>query len=144
MEFHTYLNILLKPIIDEIANLNWFISDLDFMTGDIDGIPINFSQEYFFLSNTEFKDLLNSNTQIIWGVISAIPENINVNIDESNLPFAEDNDLVWKNDNFQIEESVIEIIAYDSSYTIIKFKNLELSNKFKTYFDEAIELEKFS
>ncbi len=35
----------------------------------------------------------------------------------------------------------MEIIAWDSSYTIIKFTEKAMSDKFKEYFDEAIELE---
>jgi hypothetical protein len=48
------------------------------------------------------------------------------------------------NNIFQIINSEIEIIAFDSSYTIVKFKNKLLSDKFKMFFEEAIELEKFS
>ena len=38
----------------------------------------------------------------------------------------------------------MELIAFDSSYTILKIKNNELSIKFKNYFEkDAIELKKF-
>ena len=47
------------------------------------------------------------------------------------------------NENFQHKNASIEIIAFDSSYTIIKFKDKKLSEKFKNYFDEAILLSEF-
>jgi len=50
------------------------------------------------------------------------------------LPFVDGNELVWKNNHLQVKNSEIEIIAFDSSYTIVKFK---------TYFDEVIELDNF-
>mgnify|MGYP004271290885 FL=1 len=37
----------------------------------------------------------------------------------------------------------MEIIAWDSSYTIVKFTEKGMSDRFKAYFDEAIELEKY-
>ncbi|WP_136669326.1 hypothetical protein [Flavobacterium sp. H122] len=139
IKFHTNLSETLKPILENIENYNWFLCDLDFMSDK--SLPINFDEDYFKLNNEEFLKIVNSETQIIWGVISAIPKNIE--IDENNLPFVEGNELIWKNDNFQVKNSVIEIIAFDSSYTIVKFKNHILSEKFKAYFDDAIELEKF-
>lgn len=39
--------------------------------------------------------------------------------------------------------SDLEIIAWDSSYTIVKFAEKIMSDIFKEYFDEEIELEKY-
>lgn len=55
---------------------------------------------------------------------------------------AEDSD-VWENDKFKIPNSFVEIVAFDSGYTILKFKDKLLSEKFKNYFgEEAIQLQK--
>ena len=80
---------------------------------------------------------------IVWGAFSGIDKNLEIEITEEVLPLCEGVPEIWKNGNFQVEESEIEIIAWDSGYTIVKFKDEELSNKFKEYFDEAIELEKY-
>ena len=54
------------------------------------------------------------------------------------------NGLIWEDGNFQYPSSEIEIICFDSGYTIIKLAKKELSDKFKKYFgNDAIELEKF-
>jgi len=140
-EFHTYLDEILKPISDDVENYNWILCDLDFMTDK--SLPINFDEDYFILSNVDFQKIANSRTQIIWGVISAVPKSFALEVDTENLPFVEGNDLVWENGNLQVNNSEIEIIAFDSSYTIVKFTNQSLSEKFKNYFEEAIELDKF-
>jgi hypothetical protein len=141
IDFHTNLKEILKPISKDLDNYNWFLCDLDFITEKT--LPINFDENYFILNNEDFQKIVNSQTQIIWGVISAVPKNINIEINENDLPFVEGNDLVWENGNLQVNNSEIEIIAFDSSYTIVKFKSQTLSEKFEKYFDEAIELEKF-
>jgi hypothetical protein len=66
-----------------------------------------------------------------------------VDVDEEHLPYAESNDIIWKNENIQHPNAQIEIVCFDSGYTIVKFRDEHLSNKFKAYFDEAMELEKF-
>jgi len=141
IDFHTNLKEILKPISTDLDNYNWFLCDLDFITEKT--LPINLDENYFILNNKDFQKNVNSQTQIIWGVISAVPKNINIEINENDLPFVEGNDLVWENGNLQVNKSEIEIIAFDSAYTIVKFNSQTLSEKFENYFDEAIELEKF-
>ena len=142
LEFHTNLQGLLNPILTGIKDFNWVVSDFSFIADR--SLPINYERDFFVLSSDEFNEILNSQTQFIWGVVSGFPKNEKIIIDESDLPYAEGNDLIWENKNFQIENSVIEIIAFDSSYSIIKFKDKKLSDGFKKYFDEAIELDVFS
>lgn len=141
IKFHTFLDEILKPISEDLENFNWFLCDLDYISDST--LPINFDEDYFILNNKEFQKIVDSQIQIIWGVISAVPKNIDIEINKNDLPFVEGNDLVWKNGNFQVKNSEIEIIAFDSSYTIVKFTNKSLSEKFINYFDEAIQLEKF-
>lgn len=142
LDFHTDLKELLKPIIKEIESYNWVISDFEFVSEKI--LPINHEEDFFILSNQEFNEILNSKTQFIWGVICGFPKNEEIVIDNNNIPFAEGNDLIWQNENLQFHNSTIEIIAFDSTYSIVKFKDQNLSDKFKNYFNESIELENFS
>ncbi len=144
IKFHTHLNEILKPIIDDISELNWLLSDLEFtFMEDYDHLPMNFNKDYSIVSSSEFNIILNTNIQIIWGVIIGIPQKYEIKIDERNIPYSEGNDDIWVDNNFQNENAEIEIICFDSSYTIVKFRNKELSDKFKAYFQEAISLEKF-
>ncbi|RFM30938.1 hypothetical protein [Chitinophaga silvisoli] len=141
MNYHTNLRALMLPVWEDIKNYQWVVSDLEYMSSD--PVPINYEQDYFILSPEEFSILANADLQIIWGVICGIPADEEIEIDEDRLPYVEGNDLIWENGNIQLEQAVIEIVCFDSSYTILKFKNVGLSEKFKSIFEEAIELEKF-
>ncbi len=144
MRYHTNLFEITKPFKEQIDNYNWILSGLDLLTNKLSDLPINFEGDYFLLSPTDFKKLVESNTQIIWGVILGVPQNLSISIDLDNLPFVEGNDNIWLPGNLQFNFAEIEIDCFDSSYTIIKFISKELSQKFKNYFEEAIELDKFN
>lgn len=142
VKFHTNLQEVLKSIWDNLAVYRWILTDLDFISDQL--LPINFDKDFFVLDNPEFEKLYHSNTQIIWGIISAIPYNIEPDASLISKLSAEDS-IVWEPDHFLIQESIIEIIAFDSGYTIVKFKDKNLSDKFKDYFHEqAIDLQKFN
>jgi hypothetical protein len=139
---HTYLGEILKPVFGYIDNYNWILSDLD--GGAYYDLPIDYEHDYFVLPSPEFKKILNSDMQFYWGVIIAVPISLDVKIDENNLPYAEGNEVIWKEGNLQYPNAEIEIACVDSSYTIVKFNNQELSEKFIDYFTEAKPLEKFT
>ena len=143
LKFHTNFEVLLKPIEDELSNLIWLTSDLEINTDKMSELPINHSKDWFIITQDEMEKIRKLDTQIVWGVFSAFDKSKKVDIDEQDLPFAEGNSKIWENNYFQNDITKIEIIAWDSSYTIVKFKDEKLSDKFKEYFDEAIPLEKF-
>ncbi len=147
LRYHTNLYNLLASDWIDISEYNWFLSDLDVINyADYEGVtlPIDFREDYFTPTIEDFKTVVESDIQIIWGIISAVNKNEKPIFDKHNFPFVEGNDDVWEVNNFQIKNSIFEITAWDSSYTIMKFKSKDLSEKFKNYFDEeAIELEKY-
>ena len=142
LDFHTNLAKILEPLKINFKNYKWVFNDIDFMSDDI--LPINLDDDYFILNDLELNKILDVHTQFIWGIISAVPLDEEVILLSNDLPFIEGNDSIWNNNIFQIINSEIEIIAFDSSYTIVKFKNKLLSDKFKMFYEEAIELEKIS
>ncbi len=137
------MNVLLEPIKDDIKDLKWLISDLDINTSEMEKLPINHEKDGFLISSKEMKIICETDTQIVWGAFSAIDKNAELKTDRIEFPYAEGNAEIWKNGNLQIENSKIEIIAWDSSYTIVKFRDEKMSDKFKKYFNEAIELESY-
>jgi hypothetical protein len=62
-----------------------------------------------------------------------MPQGESIEIDEENLPSADGSTTVWKNGNIQHPNAVLEIVCFDSGYTIVKFRDEKLSSKFKTY-----------
>ena len=139
---HTNLNNLLSSWLD-VSEFNWVMSDLDVINFSKKKLPIDFRENYSILSSENFKRIIETDIQIIWGVISAVRKSETPKFDKKNFPYVEGNDEVWECDKFQVENAIFEITAWDSSYTIVKFKDSELSGKFKAEFDEAKELEKF-
>lgn len=140
--FHTNLNEVLKPVWDYLINYRWIVTDLDFISEQ--PLPINFDENFFVLDNPEFEKLYQSNTQMIWGIISAVPNNI---VPDTSLiaKLSAEDSIVWEPNHFLIQESILEIIAIDSGYTLVKFKDKNLSDKFKEYFQEqAVDLQKFN
>jgi hypothetical protein len=137
------LNILLKPIEKDIQHLKWLISDLEINTSEMEKLPINHEKDWFLISPEEMKTICETDTQIVWGVFCGIENNAELQTDRIEFPYAEGNAEIWKNGNLQVENSKVEIIAWDSSYTIVKFTEKKISDKFKEYFDEAIELENY-
>ncbi|MDI9858185.1 hypothetical protein [Flectobacillus roseus] len=143
LKFHTNLKVLLEPIQDEISNLKWIISDLELNTDQLKYLPINHDKDWFLISAEEMNVLRKTEIQIIWGVFVGILKTQEIEPSQIDLPFADGNGQIWKNGNLQVERAKIEIIAWDSSYTIVKFTDPSMSEKFKAYFQEAIELERY-
>ena len=143
LKFHTNLKVLLEPIQDEISNLKWLISDLELNTDQLKHLPINHDKDWFLISAEEMNVLRKTEIQIIWGVFVGLLKTQEIEPSQIDLPVAEGISQIWKNGNLQVEQAKIEIIAWDSSYTIVKFTDPSMSEKFKAYFQEAIELERY-
>lgn len=142
VKFHTNLKEILRPIWEDLIDYHWILTDIDFMSDT--ELPINFNYDYFFLSHEEFEKVYQSDAQIIWGIIAAVSKNTEFDFKKISKLSAEDIE-VWNSNQFQIQESIVEIIAFDSGYTIVKFKDKILSEKFKNYFqDQALDLKAFS
>lgn len=141
-QFHTCLQELLAPIRDDIRSFKWFLSDLNYMADSAD-IPINLDNDYFMLSNDEFDSLLAHHIQFIWGTILGFPQESDISFDADALPYVEGNDLIWVPGNMQIPGAVIEINCFDSSATIVKFSDENLSKKFHGFYPEFEPLDSF-
>jgi hypothetical protein len=142
IRYQTDLEEILKPIWNDLLNYRWIITDVDFITDS--QIPLNFENEFFFLDRNEFEKIMKSDTQIIWGIISAVKNDYKT--DPNNiLNLSCESNEVWEENVFLIPDSIVEIVAFDSGYTILKFKEEKLSEQFKNYFEEdAIELKKIN
>jgi len=144
MDYHTDLSVVFAPFMDVIDHYNWILSDLEF-NGGILNLPVDHEREYFILSPTDFKRILEKeHLQTIWGVVIGVPKSIEIHIEEGEYPGAE-NAKASQEGHLQYPGAEIEIICFDSTYTIAKFANEDLSNRFKAFFgDKAIPLKKFT
>jgi len=140
---HTYLDEVLAPLVEYIDSYNWILSDIE-CGGDFSDLPIDYDHEYFILSAQEFRRILSSRFQFWWGAILAVPISFEIKFDEENLPYVEGNTHIFENGHIQHPDAEIEIDCFDSGYTIVKFTNKTLSDKFKAYFEEALTIDKFN
>jgi hypothetical protein len=75
--------------------------------------------------------------QFIWGVFCGTKKRI-LKLDQEQIPYADMNSEIWTSlDKFLLPDSEIEIICFDSSYTIIKFKDKELEERWRIRFTDA-------
>ncbi|RZJ40138.1 MAG: tetratricopeptide repeat protein, partial [Chryseobacterium sp.] len=87
----------------------------------------------YYYEKDDYQNALNDYKQ----VIKIDPNNI--------LNLSCESNEVWEENVFLIPDSIVEIVAFDSGYTILKFKEEKLSEQFKNYFEEdAIELKKIN
>lgn len=142
IDFHTDLNKLIKPFKKEFLSLNWLLTDQEYVILDSNQKEIkahlDYESEKIEFEGHELLELIeNRNIQFIWGVFCGIKGKIPaISIDE--LPYADGNSEIWTEpDKFLLEESEFEIICIDSSYSIVKFRDKRLEERFKKEFKDS-------
>lgn len=147
LEFHTNLSEITEPFKEELKSLNWILTNQEFILLDYNdkGLveKLDHESEIIHFSGKELLDILeNRKIQFIWGVFCGTKNKIE-KLDHDQIPYADKNREIWtKPDKFLLPDSEIEIICFDSSYTIIKFKDSDLEKRWKTKFKDAKKLKK--
>ena len=141
-KYYTFLKKLFESIDNIQLNYKWLISYPECYPFDKD-IQKTLEQEYCILPGKELTDLVNKEDfQWIWGTFSAFdPSTADKDILEYKLP---ENDMYpgfWKNPlTIQHPLAKIEIVAFDSSYTLIFTKDFTLPERFKEFYPLAEDL----
>ena len=142
-KYYTYLKKLFDSIDNMQINYKWLISCYECYPANRD-IKKTLGNEYCILSGTELTELVNKEDfQWIWGTFSAFdPGTSDEDILKYKLP---ENDMYsgfWHNPlTLQHPLSKIEIVAFDSSYTLIFTKGSILPAKFEKVYPEAEDME---
>ena len=144
LRFHTNLEILLVPIAKQLRELKWIASDLDINSDRLEVLPIGHDKGLYHLSAKEMDYCRQLHPQIVWGYFVGIYRNTEWDLEGKKVPHIEGNQSIWSSDSRQIQGSVIEIICYDSSLTIVKFSSPQLSHHWKSLFIEAVDLDSWS
>lgn len=145
VEFHTDLSKLVKPFKDKFRSLNWLLTDLDFIILDAEEYgevyKLDNEKPAIIYTGDELSNIIeNRKIQFVWGVLTGIKGEI-PEIPEDKLPFSDLNRDLWKEpERFQIPSAEIEIVCWDSSSTLIKFKDEKLGKKFLQKFTDGMEL----
>lgn len=123
---------------------NWLITDIECYPENKEYLKL-LSNRYCFLTGIQLSEMIkNEDFQWIWGVFSGFNKNIKLDeILQYNMPYANENEDLWKTLNIQHPLAVIEIIAWDSSLTIIKSCNNSIVDCFLNKFELSENLTKY-
>ncbi|MFI2742742.1 hypothetical protein ACG2LH_08385 [Zhouia sp. PK063] len=147
LEFHTDMGEVIKPFKEELKSLNWILTNQEYILLDYKdkGVveKLDHQSEIIHFNGQELLDILeNREIQFIWGVFCGTKKRIE-KLNQDQIPYADMNSEIWTlPDKYLLPESEIEIICFDSSCTIIKFKDLEVEKRWKSKFTDAKKLKK--
>ncbi|PWJ33503.1 hypothetical protein [Sediminitomix flava] len=147
VEFHSDLNNLISPFKEKFKSLNWLVAEQDYLILDSSDSKftnkINLDSDFFQFDGHELLDILEGhNIQFNWGIFCGMTNRLNY-IREEDLPFADGNSRIWSHpDEFFYSNSEIEIICFDSSLTVLKFRDHKIEESWRRVFTDAKKLEK--
>lgn len=143
-KYFTYLKELFVSIGNVQKEYNWLITGHECYPQNSDYLK-KLSGEYCWITGDELTNMVeNEDFQWIWGVFSAFPKDISQQeVLKSKLPYADGNIGLWQNPvSIQHPLAEMEIVAWDSSMTVVISKNDDIIEKLKESIPWAEDLEK--
>lgn len=131
-KYYTHLKKYFEEIDGFQRNYNWLITSYECHPQD-EEIRDRFLKEVVWLSGDELTDIVyKEDFQWIWGVLSGFSKDISKEeAISSKIPVCEGNTNIWEEEiELQHPLANIEIIAWDSTLTVIKSKDDEIINLF--------------
>ncbi len=147
LQYHTDLKEIIKPFKTEFASYNWLLTNQDYILLDYNkkGVvdKLDFNVDRISFQGLELLEIIeNREIQFVWGVFCGFKNSI-PSLDNSELPYADCNPEIWnKPESFFLPQSEIEIICFDGTSTIVRFRDKKIEDKFAFHFEEAIVLSK--
>ena len=140
LDFFADMSKITEPFKQTFQKLNWLVTDLEFISHDPIPQLNNYRPSFEFTGQELSKIIQENRIQFIWGVFSGFEGPIPA-IPANKLPYADQNKSLWTTpEEFQISAAEIEIVCWDSSLAILKFKSPTLASEFLKAFPEAKEL----
>ncbi len=145
LEFQLDLIEIIEPIENLVKSLFWVVSDLEYMVlSESDSLLIpefRSDEQYIKLKGTRLVEILKENrNQFVWGVFCGSfhdPDELCT----VRIPVADGNERIWtKPDEFFFSDTEIEIICFDSSATIIRFRSQEIEKLWLDRFPDTKQL----
>lgn len=136
----------LKNVFDALEGrqkeFNWLITD--FMCTYYPKLLEH--KERVWISGEDLTKLAHENEalQFIWGVLSAFPKSVKLDIDNLEIePDITMNNEIWKRPTVRHPLAVAEIVYWDSSATMLLSKDEDLTFKFRKYFPECEDFNEY-
>ncbi|RSK45771.1 hypothetical protein [Hymenobacter perfusus] len=136
--WQTDLDRILPVIRPQIEKLNWVISNLECWHLK-EFVPMleawqskmEHSYSYTVVSGkTLYDTMANQSVQVVWGVFCGIAGDV-PDLADDEVPYADGNRQIWTEPEvFQLAASEIEIVAFDSTFTQVKFRDESLGHQF--------------
>ncbi len=143
---YTYLGGLFKLIDNIQIDYNWLISDYVCYPQNME-CSKKLSGEWCWMTGEELTRMIEiEDFQWIWGVLSAFPKDVTKDAALTyNLPQADGNNRIFQNPvSIQHPLAAMEIIAWDSSMTIIVSRNDSVAEKILASNPLAEDLEHYN
>lgn len=142
-KYYTDIKAILTLMGDVYKQYNWLISEYECYPQN-EEVAMCFSGDSVFVSGEELMRLLDiENFQLIWGVMTAIPQSISgEEVYKYTLPYARNNSSFWDVPvSIQHPLGEIEIVSWDSSATIVKSNDNNVISTIKSKNDKTIDFE---
>jgi len=146
-KYFTYMGPVLAPIREIVREYNWLITDCDIYWYPDKRIG---NPDYDWLPGDVLLEIVERyDIQFVWGVFSAIPkdvplEQVLLGDAAGSLPCADGNGDFWKLPvSMQHPLAEIEIVAFDSSLTLIISEHDALIDKWAAAFPHSEDLEAY-
>lgn len=142
-EYCTHLYRIFTGINMVQKDYNWLITDIVAYPKTKEYQDL-FSKEYCWLSGEELTNIIEKEDfQWIWGVLSGFEKSIDIKeILNHSLPYTDDYEGFWKNPlSLQHPLASLEIVAWDSSLSLIISKSKQIIDNFRLTFPLSEDLE---
>lgn len=141
-QYYTHMAKVFNSIENEQLNYNWLITDCECYPED-KSINEMFSKKYIWISGEQLTEIISKDDfQFVWGVFSGFsPEVTLEEVLRYDLPFADGYKDFWANNvGIQHPLAKVEIVAWDSSLTLLISKDDSLVQKFCNNFPLSEDL----
>jgi hypothetical protein len=145
MSYFTDMRLVFRAIDDRQREFDWLLTNLECnWLGVRDGRPEPLSSSGpYWLTGDELSHLVAEyEMQFIWAVLSGFPPGTSLNIDQLTVePYADGNPEFWGSEpRIQHPLATVEIVAWDSTSTLLLCHDQSIGESFRQYFPEAVDL----
>ena len=145
---YTNIALVFQAFAGRQKEFNWLITNFEgHGVGDGWGtcLPdIAFGKEPKIVSGLVLTEVVEQiDIQFIWGNLSAFAPDVKLDVAQMDVvPWADGNRMFWSaNVAPQHPQATVEIVCFDSSLTLLLSKDNDLSQRFRAFFPESIDLD---
>ena len=142
-KYYTHLKRVFEAIKGRQREYNWLITYAVCCPRDPEAAKM-LEQDYCWIGGDELTELVNKEDfQWIWAVLSGFDKSVELSEAlKYELPFADENERLWqKPASIQHPLAEVEIVAWDSSLTLLFSRRKEIVDDFRNFFPYSVNFE---